>query len=122
MAADEDVGSAIRTLLHCEKVKTGLMIVASAIQQLSLVERLTSDALMVFRYVVDALVHEVMLAYNVTGILHFKEVSTLLDNLINNIETAEDLKGSMHYISKAITEVTSGADRAAKLLLSKGLL
>lgn len=113
---------AIISFQYAERIKSGLIIASKLIYQIdgmSEEERLGAEKMLISY--LDALLGEIRIAYNASGIRSFKEAGATLEETIGNIRLKR-YSEAIRQVSRAISSATTGGQEAAEALAERGLL
>jgi len=111
---------AIKIFLYSDKIKT-CVILTSKILRVILEKHGNEYFRRVFRDVIDALRSEVLIAYNATKNVAFKEVDLLLNKAINYFNQ-DNYDEAFNQLSRSISTVTSLAMEGVTTLEEEKLI
>jgi flagellin-specific chaperone FliS len=113
---------AIIAFHYAEKIKSNLIVTAGLLEVLSNLkdEEIAGAEKLLVAYL-SALIREVNIATNVSGVQGFQDVSAKLDEAIKQVKQ-HNYAGIMELVSEALSLTTTNGNRAAETLKEKGLI
>jgi hypothetical protein len=107
---------------YAEKIKSNLIIATALLEVLdSLKDEDVAGAKKLLVAYYDALIQEVNIAANASGIQGFREVSTRLERAVTQTEQ-HDYAGALRLVSEAVSITTTSGNQAAETLKEKDLI
>ncbi len=117
-----DIKKAIVTFHYAEKIKSNLILTANLLEFLNSMgdqEVLGAEKLLVTYF--NALIKEVNIAVNASGVVGFQEVNTKLEAAIEQTKQ-HNYASAVKLVSEAISITTTNGNSAAKTLREKSLI
>jgi len=117
-----EIKKAIVIFHYAEKIKSNLILTTSLLEVLNSMgdeEILGAEKLLVAYF--NALVQEVNIATNVSGVQGFQDVNAKLGEAIEQTKK-HDYANAMKLVSEAISITTTNGNKAAETLKEKGLI
>lgn len=117
-----EIKKAVIGFLYTEKMKSDLILATSLLETLKSMEdknTVGAEKLMVAH--LNALIREVNIAANASGIEGFREVNVKLENAVQQIEK-HDYVNAAKLVSRAISITTTRGHHAAQTLRDKDLI
>jgi flagellin-specific chaperone FliS len=113
---------AIIVFHYAEKIKSNLIITANLLEVLNSMknEEIAGAEKLLFAYV-NALIQEVNIAANASGVEGFQKVNVKLEEIINHVKRHNYANG-MALVSEAISIATTNGNKAAEALKEKNLI
>jgi hypothetical protein len=117
-----EIKKAIVVFYYVEKIKSNLILTFSLLDVLDGMrdEEISGAEKLLVAYF-NALIQEVNIAVNVSGIQGFKDVSTKLEEAIEQTRQ-HDYANVMKLVSEAITITTTNGNKAAETLKEENLI
>ncbi|MEM3700663.1 MAG: hypothetical protein QXL57_07350 [Candidatus Bathyarchaeia archaeon] len=107
---------------YAEKIKSNLIITASLLEVLGSMknEEIAGAEKLLLAYL-NALIHEVNIAANASGVEGFQNVNAKLNEIVNHIKE-HSYVNLMPLVSEAISITTTNGNQAAEILKKKNLI
>jgi replicative DNA helicase len=117
-----EIKKAIIVFHYAEKIKSNLILTASLLEVLNDMkdEEMVGAEKLLITYI-DALIHEINIAANASGVEDFQGVNSKLFEVVNQIKQ-HNYANIMELISKAISITTTSGNQAAETLKEKNLI
>jgi len=117
-----EIKKAILVFHYAEKIKSNLILTFSLLDVLNeMRDEEVSGAEKLLAAYFNALIQEVNIAANVSGVQGFKDVNTKLDEAVEQIRQ-HGYANVMRLVSEAITITTTNGNKAAETLKEKDLI
>jgi hypothetical protein len=117
-----ELKKAIIIFHYAEKIKSNLIVTANLLEVLSSMKNdETAGAEKLLLAYVNALIHEVKIAANASGVEGFQNVSAKLMEIINHVKQ-RNYANLMPLVSEAISIATTNGNEAAEILKEKNLI
>jgi flagellin-specific chaperone FliS len=113
---------AIIVFHYAEKIKSNLIITANLLEALNNMknEEIAGAEKLLFAYL-NALIQEVNIAANASGVEGFQNVNAKLEEIINHVKQ-HNYANVMALVSEAISIATTNGNKAAEALKEKNLI
>lgn len=113
---------AIAHFLYAEKIKSDLILTASLLEVLNdMTDEETIGAEKLLITYLNALIKEVNIARNASGVQRFQEVGLKIEKVVEQTKQ-HNYSNAMKLVSEAISLTTTGGHQAAHVLKEKGLI
>jgi len=117
-----EVKNAVISFLYTEKIKSDLILTTRLLETLNTMEDaeiVGAEKLLVAYF--NALIKEVNIAANASGVQGFKKVNVKLEDAIKQTKQ-HNYTNAMKLVSEAISITTTNGHPAAQTLMEKGLI